>query len=407
MDSSTLTQIQAAREKITPYVVETPVWHWHNREITEVIGPETEIFLKLELFQHTGTFKPRGALLNMLDMNQEGLDRGVTAVSAGNHAIAVAYAAQQLGSSAKVVMISTANPARMAACKAYGAEVELIDGAHEAFERVHQIEAEEGRTFIHPFEGPLTALGTATVGLELCQQVPDLDAVIVPSTAMQEVLKFYGVNTYTEVLPTGIELEKFQNGDGNRFRKNYGIPLDRPTLVFIGRVAFEKNIDFLLHVVDKVRHTIPNVLLLIAGEGPSLHHLKKMAEKLRLGDNVLFLGYLDRNRELLDCYASGDAFVFASNTETQGLVLLEAMALGVPVVSTAVMGTKDILAPKKGALVCNESIDEFSQGIITLLRDKQLRNKLSREALEYVKTWSAPSMAKKLVNFYEHIIHSQ
>ncbi|KPJ88185.1 MAG: hypothetical protein AMJ53_17190 [Gammaproteobacteria bacterium SG8_11] len=71
------------------------------------------------------------------------------------------------------------------------------------------------------------------------------------------------------------------------------------------------------------------------------------------------------------------------------------------------MGTKDILAPKKGALVCNESIDEFSQGIITLLRDKQLRNKLSREALEYVKTWSAPSMAKKLVNFYEHIIHSQ
>jgi 1,2-diacylglycerol 3-alpha-glucosyltransferase len=80
------------------------------------------------------------------------------------------------------------------------------------------------------------------------------------------------------------------------------------------------------------------------------------------------------------------------------------MALGVPVVSTAVMGTKDILAAKKGALVCNESIDEFADGVITLLADKQLREKLSKEALEYVKTWSARSMAEKLVSFYERVI---
>jgi glycosyltransferase involved in cell wall biosynthesis len=237
-------------------------------------------------------------------------------------------------------------------------------------------------------------------------QCNDLNAVIVPSTAMQEVLRSYGVKTFTEVLPTGIELEKFKFGDGRKFRENYHIPRDRPTLIFIGRVAFEKNIDFLLHVVDTVRRTIPNVLLLIAGEGPSLPHLKKLAEKLRLKDNVLFLGYLDRNKELLDCYACGDAFVFASNTETQGLVLLEAMALGVPLVSTAVMGTKDILAPNKGALVCNESIEEFANGVITLLNNKPLREKLSKEALEYVKSWSAPTMAKKLIRFYEHVIHN-
>jgi 1,2-diacylglycerol 3-alpha-glucosyltransferase len=235
-------------------------------------------------------------------------------------------------------------------------------------------------------------------------QCNDLNAVIVPSSAMKDVLQQYGVNTLTEVLPTGIELEKFQNGDGGKFRRNYNIPFDRPTLVYIGRVAFEKNIDFLLHVVDKVRQTIPEVLLLIAGEGPSLSHLKHMAKNLHLNDNVLFLGYLDRKKELLDCYACGDAFVFASNTETQGLVLLEAMALGVPLVSTAVMGTKDILAAKKGALVCNESIDEFADAVITLLADKQLREKLSKEALEYVKTWSARSMAEKLVSFYERVI---
>jgi len=237
-------------------------------------------------------------------------------------------------------------------------------------------------------------------------QCNDLDAVIVPSTAMQEVLVGYGVKTHTEVLPTGIELEKFQNGNGHEFRKKHNIPQNRPTLIFIGRVAYEKNIDFLLHVVDKVRHTIPHVLLLIAGEGPSLSYLKKLTEKLRLNDNVLFLGYLDRNSELLDCYACGDAFVFASNTETQGLVLLEAMALGIPLVSTAVMGTKDILASNKGALVCNESVDEFTHGVISLLEDQQLQKKLSTEALEHVKTWSAPAMTKKLVCFYEHVIHT-
>ena len=235
-------------------------------------------------------------------------------------------------------------------------------------------------------------------------QCNDLDAVIVPSTAMQEVLVNYGVATHTEVLPTGIELDKFRNGDGEKFRKAYDIPMDRPTLVFIGRVAFEKNIDFLLRVVDQVRRSIPDVLLLIAGEGPALPHLKKLANTLRLNSNVLFLGYLDRNKELLDCYASGDAFVFASNTETQGLVLLEAMALGVPVVSTAVMGTKDILAPKKGALVCNETVNEFADNIIRLLKDPTLRATLSQEALDYVKTWSALSMAKKLLQFYEKVV---
>lgn len=180
MNELTLAQIKDTRQRIDNYVVETPVWRWHNRELTEVIGGETEVFLKLELFQHTGTFKPRGALRVMLDLDEIALERGVTAVSAGNHAIAVAYAAQQVGTTAKVVMISKANPARVAACQAYGGEVILVDGVHEAFDRVKQIETEEGRTFVHPFEGPLTALGTATVGLEFCQQVPDLDAVIVP-----------------------------------------------------------------------------------------------------------------------------------------------------------------------------------------------------------------------------------
>lgn len=180
MDEPTLAEIEELRDKIAPYVVETPVWQWRNRHILENIAPGTDVFLKLELFQHTGTFKPRGALANMMALDEAALARGVTAVSAGNHAIATAYAAQIMGSTAKVVMPRYANPARIELCRAYGGEVVLVSDVHEAFDRVKQIEAEEKRTFIHPFEGKLTALGTATVGLELARQVENLDAVIVP-----------------------------------------------------------------------------------------------------------------------------------------------------------------------------------------------------------------------------------
>jgi len=104
----------------------------------------------------------------------------VTAVSAGNHAIATAYAARALGTTAKVVMIGTANPLRIASCRAMGAEVVLVDDVHEAFDVAERIQAEEGRYFVHPFEGPKIALGTGTVGVEICEQVPDFDSLIVP-----------------------------------------------------------------------------------------------------------------------------------------------------------------------------------------------------------------------------------
>lgn len=175
-----LTEIKAARAKLADLVLETPVWRGCSDGIRQAVGENTEPFFKLELLQHAGSFKPRGALMNMLSLRPEQLDRGVTAISAGNHAIAVGYAAKVLGTHAKVVMMKNANPARIAKCEAYGTEIILEKDVHQAFERVKKIEQEEGRFFVHPFEGPLTALGTATVGLELCEQVSQLDAVIVP-----------------------------------------------------------------------------------------------------------------------------------------------------------------------------------------------------------------------------------
>lgn len=175
-----LADIRAARQRLGDLVRTTPVWTWRGREVDELLGPATEVVLKLELLQYAGSFKPRGALVNMLDLSPERLAVGVTAVSAGNHAMAVAYAARVLGSSAKVVMPRNANPARVQGCRDYGAEVVLVDDVHQAFAEVRRIEAEEGRAFVHPFEGWLTCLGTATLGLELCEQVADLDAVVVP-----------------------------------------------------------------------------------------------------------------------------------------------------------------------------------------------------------------------------------
>jgi threonine dehydratase len=176
----TLAEIRSAKERFGQLIAQTPVWPWRGNRVERAVGSETSVFLKLELFQFAGTFKPRGALTVMLSLSRAALDRGVTAVSAGNHAMAVSYAARALKTTAKVVMPKSANPARVAGCREYGAEVELVDDVHQAFDRVHQIEAEEGRTFVHPFEGPLTATGTATLGLELCSQAPELDAVIIP-----------------------------------------------------------------------------------------------------------------------------------------------------------------------------------------------------------------------------------
>ncbi len=144
------------------------------------MGGGTEVFAKLEFLQRTGTFKARGALATLHGLSSDELERGVTAVSAGNHAIATAFAAQTFATTAKVVMTQSANPSRVASCKAYGAEVVMADDVHQAFDLVRQIRDEEGRFFVHPFEGPSIALGTGTVGLEVCEQVSNFDAIIIP-----------------------------------------------------------------------------------------------------------------------------------------------------------------------------------------------------------------------------------
>jgi 1,2-diacylglycerol 3-alpha-glucosyltransferase len=234
-------------------------------------------------------------------------------------------------------------------------------------------------------------------------QCNQLHSIVVPSTPMRDALAGYGVTTPMHVLPTGMPEDAFRRGDGKRFRSTLGIGADRPVALFVGRVAFEKNIDFLIRSLVIARRAIPDLLLVIAGQGPAMGSLALLVEKLRLKDNVLFVGYLNRRTLLPDCYSAADIFVFASRTETQGLVLLEAMALGLPVVSTAVMGTRDVVGPERGALVPPDDEKEFAAAMTRLLTDPVLRQRLSAEAVVYAAQWRADVMAARLMQIYQAV----
>jgi len=231
-----------------------------------------------------------------------------------------------------------------------------------------------------------------------------VDALVVPSQAMLAVLHGYGVRTPARVIPTGIELRQFSGGDGGRFRARHEIPAHRPVLVHVGRLAFEKNVDFLLRMLVRVKAQVPAVLLVVAGEGPARRALEAQARDLGLADHMLFVGYLGRDGPLEDCYSAGAAFVFASRTETQGLVLLEALALGVPVVSTAVMGTREVLLAGGGSLIAEEDEATFAEHCVQVLKDPALRESLSRAARSYAQSWSAPVLTQRLLGFYREVL---
>lgn len=231
-------------------------------------------------------------------------------------------------------------------------------------------------------------------------QCNQLDAVIVPSTSMADILRGYGVTRPLHVLPTGLPARQFVGGDGCYFRNRYGIAKDRRLLLFVGRVAHEKNIGFLIDMIAHLKHREPKAMLLITGEGPALPALTATVQRRGLDEHVRFLGYLDRNSELHDCYRAADLFVFASRTETQGLVLLEAMALGTPVVAVAELGTRDILGPQQGARIAPADAQAFAKIVAELLADEPRLKALSVDAHRYARGWAAENMASKLAALY-------
>ena len=234
-------------------------------------------------------------------------------------------------------------------------------------------------------------------------QCAAVQALIAPSEPMRAVLTGYGVSTPIHVLPTGLAADRFRAGDGRAFRAGAGIDAQRPLVTYIGRVAHEKNIGFLVEVFRRVLASVPEALLVIAGEGPAREALRQQVAHLGLEGHVQFAGYLERDSALLDCYAAADVFVFASRTETQGLVLLEAMAQGVPVVSTAELGTRSILVPGSGALVVPEQQQEFAAAVVRVLSDAGVREELAARGRAYARNWSSAAMARRLAELYAEL----
>lgn len=236
-------------------------------------------------------------------------------------------------------------------------------------------------------------------------QCNEANAIISPSPAMANVLQQYGIIQPIKILPTGLDLSKFQGGHRLAFRQSLKLDTEQPTLVFLGRVAHEKNIDFLLYVLRDLVPQHRDIKLIIAGEGPAEAHLKQIAHKLHITEHVIFKGYLDRETELLDCYRAGDIFVFASQTETQGLVLIEAMAMGLPVVAISAMGTKSILDAQQGALIAKHNVQDFSEKISYLINNPTQRNLLSQQGRQYAKHWSIERCCASLIDLYKRTIH--
>ncbi len=228
-------------------------------------------------------------------------------------------------------------------------------------------------------------------------------AVIAPSSAMKRTLEAYGVASPIHVIPTGLNLADFAHCDGPAFRARHGIPSARPVMAYVGRVAFEKNLDFLLAVTEAVRRDLPDVLLVIAGEGPARAALERAVAKRALTRNVRFVGYLERKTELPACYCAADVFVFASKTETQGLVLLEAMALGVPVVGLAEMGTRDVLKDGEGCRIAPDDIEGFAATVRPLLADRTAARALGEAGKAYAATWSEARMVESVLALYRQL----
>jgi threonine dehydratase len=172
-----IADVLAARERIADAVRQTPVFT--STRLGDQSG--VQLYLKAESLQKTGSFKVRGALNRLRCMTPEELARGVVTVSAGNHAQGLAWAAQRVGTQCTVVMTSKASQSKIAATRGYGAEVVLVDGPiHEAFETVARLEREQGLINVHGFDDPFIIAGQGTAGLEILDQVPDVDVILCP-----------------------------------------------------------------------------------------------------------------------------------------------------------------------------------------------------------------------------------
>lgn len=229
--------------------------------------------------------------------------------------------------------------------------------------------------------------------------------VIAPSSGVKELIRTRGVKSAVDVLPTGIDIDRFASGNGRQFRQRHDIDLDTPVIGHVGRLADEKNLCYLARAVAQTARTNPELKFLVAGTGDAQEDVVKIFSQHGVDDSLLMVGTMSGD-DLMDCYAAMDIFVFASQSETQGLVLAEAMAAAVPVLALSATGVDDVVVNNiNGILLDSTSSEEdFSIVLKALLGDSEKIFQLKRGCGETVKRFSRHTSCARLVELYEEVI---
>jgi glycosyltransferase involved in cell wall biosynthesis len=212
----------------------------------------------------------------------------------------------------------------------------------------------------------------------------------------------YGLVDRFTVIPTGIDVEPYKKADGSALRSqwNWG---DDKIIISAGRLAEEKNWPILLRAFALVQKTQPNIRLVLLGDGPQADALRQLAGELEISERVTFAGKVPFP-EIPNYLKAADLFAFASVTETQGLVTLEAMAAGLPVVAVDASGTKDILEDGKQGFLTQNDEQDLANGLIKILQDPSLISKFRSVALRTSRTYDSKRLARKMLKVYEQAI---
>lgn len=230
--------------------------------------------------------------------------------------------------------------------------------------------------------------------------------IIIPSESLRDILvREYGLQDHYTVIPTGTDIEPFQKADGKSVRQEQGWQ-DETVLISVGRLAPEKNWDTLIRAFAKVSLHHPEWRLVLIGDGPGRDGLQSLAAELGIAERVTFLGSLPFDK-IPRYLKAADAFSFASVTETQGLVTIEAMAAGLPVIAVDGSGTRDIVEHGKEGFLVENDPDALAKGIDELLSDPQRMRRFSHHALKKAKTFDVHALGKQLVSVYEQAIQDK
>jgi len=230
--------------------------------------------------------------------------------------------------------------------------------------------------------------------------------IVIPSESMKEILvRDYGLRDRFTVIPTGIDLEPYRAADGKALRADMGWNSDT-VLVSIGRLAEEKNWRVLLQAAQKAHEKHPDLRVVLIGDGPQRKELEEFVSELGMTDRVMFTGQLPFSEVAVHLKAA-DLFGFASVTETQGLVTMEAMAAGLPVVAVDASGTRDIVKDgKQGFLVRNDA-DELAKSMVRMLESPERMRKFKTNALNKAKKFDVNSCTKQLLDVYKQAIQDK